>query len=77
MQLSRFTASTRTKENNVENQETLMRVVQFTKTDGKYTLSGIVEVAHDATEQQIEAAKKASFDAMVSRIKSGEQIGEM
>ena len=61
----------------MEHEEVGSKAVEFTKTDGTYTLSGIVEVAQDATDQQIEAAKQAAFEAMVSRITSGEQVGEM
>lgn len=61
----------------MENQEIEIRAVEFTKTDGEYTLSGLVEVPRNATEEQIEAAAQAKFDAMIARIEFGEQIGEL
>lgn len=57
-----------------ENQK---RAVEFTKTDGVYTLSGIVVVETAATNSEVEDVAQNKFNQMIARIEAGEQIGEM
>lgn len=53
------------------------RAVPFTKTNGVYTLSGIVEVPATANNQKVEVTAQIKFNQMIAKIESGEQIGEM